>query len=201
MPVPCLPRCTLLLWLAFASWKSQVLQQLLNSFQLEREARKHQLACSLNEFLSPVKDRDWLFAKRSEIPFATPPTRKRVFGRKTASLAPSKENNVDFCCSAAFPRLCQGFQQPHGLAHVDSAHLQTHSGERLVIQRIYMPKATQGGLEPPYFACVQESARTLTSNALSIRPLGLCHVLPARMSSPPALPAHFCVCSAALVAD
>ena len=37
------------------------LQQLLNCFRMYREARKHQLACSLNEFLDPVKDRDWLF--------------------------------------------------------------------------------------------------------------------------------------------
>ena len=37
------------------------LQQLLSCFRMYREARKHQLACSPNEFLDPVKDRDWLF--------------------------------------------------------------------------------------------------------------------------------------------
>ena len=37
------------------------LQQLLSCFRMYREARKHQLACSPNEFLDPVKDIDRLF--------------------------------------------------------------------------------------------------------------------------------------------
>ena len=89
-----------------------------------REARKHQLACSPNEFLDPVKDRDWLFDQQSEIPSATPPTRKRVFGRKTAGSAPSEENNVDFAAVLRHPRLA-GFSATAWFGGVPGAHLQT----------------------------------------------------------------------------
>ena len=81
------------------------LQQLLSCFRMYREARKHQLACSLTEFLDPVKDRDGFLTEESEIPSATPPTRKRVFGKKAASSAPSEENNVDFAAVLLLPRL------------------------------------------------------------------------------------------------
>ena len=57
---------------------------------------------------------------------------------------------------------------------------------------VTVKSATQGGLEPPYFACALPR-RQKTGNALSIRPLGLYFLMPACPPTPCVLAtAQFC---------